>query len=92
MTTKSRAHSDILDRYRPSFIEGMARAFDVFGQMPVRECRDSSPEAVAEAMARDWSIVVKDLRVTMLKFEAAHGIEVLADLETKDVAGDGETA
>ena len=70
----------------------MARAFDVFGQMPVRECRDSSSEAVAEAMARDWSIVVKDLRVTMLKFEAAHGIDVLVDLETKDVAGDGETA
>ena len=59
MTTKTRASSDILDRYRPSFIEGMARAFDVFGQMPVRECRDSSPEAVAEAIARDWSIVVK---------------------------------
>ena len=86
MTTKTRAHSDILDRYRPSFIEGMARAFDVFGHMPVRECRDSSQEAVAEAMARDWSIVVTDLRVTMLKFEAAHGIKVLVELET----GDGE--
>ena len=86
MTTKARAHSNILDRYRPSFIEGMARAFDVFGHMPVRECRDSSPEAVAEAMARDWSIVVTDLRVTMLKFEAAHGIKVLVELET----GDGE--
>ena len=82
MTTKTPQRSDILDRYRPSFIEGMARAFDVFGQMPVRECRDSSPEAVAEAMARDWSTVVGDLRVTMLKFEAAHGIDVLAKSET----------
>ena len=92
MTTQIRARSDILDRYRPSFTEGMARAFDVFGHMPVRECRDSSPEAVAEAIARDWSAVVTDLRVTMLKFEAAHEIEVLVKLETKDVAGDGETA
>ena len=92
MTTKTRAHSDILDRYRPSFIEGMARAFDVFGQMPMRECRDSSPKAVAEAIAGDWENIATDLRVAMLKFEAAHGIEVLADLETKDVAGDGETA
>ena len=92
MTTKNRTHSDILDRYRPSFTEGMARAFDVFGQMSVRECRDSSPEAVAEAIAGDWVTVVADLRVSMLKFEAAHGIEMLVDLETKDVAGDGETA
>lgn len=91
MTTKTRAHSDILDRYRPSFTEGMARAFDVFGHMPVRECRDSSPEAVAEAIAGDWATVVADLRGTMLKFEAAHGIDVLVKLETSNVARDAET-
>ena len=70
----------------------MARAFDVFGKMPVRECRDSSPEAVAVAIAGDWSTIVTDLRVSMLKFEAAHGIKLLDKLETCNFAGDEETA
>ena len=85
---RNRTRSDILYKYRPSFVEGAARAFDIFGHMPVRECRDSSPEAVAAALAGDWETIGADLRNAMLDFESEHGIEVLENMEQIGVAGD----
>lgn len=84
--------NDILRQYKPSFLEGMARAFDIFGYMPVYECRDSSHEAVANALARDWMVIGEDLRRAMLDFEEEHGLDVLNRLEAVGVTRDTEAA
>ena len=57
MTDKSpnanRTRSDILYEYEASFLEGMIRAFDIFGVMPVRSCTDSSKDANLAAISGD---------------------------------------
>ena len=84
------ASSAILRQYRLSFLEGMARTFDIFGYMPVYECRDSSPEAVSDVLARDWMAIGADLRKAMLDFEDEHDIDMLIQLEATGVARDTE--
>ena len=78
---KKRTRSDILYSYRPSFVEGMARIFDFFGQMPVRRCRDSSPQAAWNALRGDWETIGADLWKVTRDFEAEHNLDVLGSWE-----------
>ena len=77
----ARTRSDILYQIRPTFFEGMARAFDLFGTMPVRRCSDSSPDANTAAIHGDWMTIGDDLRKVMIDFERENGVTVLDRLE-----------
>ena len=77
----ARTRSDILYQIRPSFLEGMARAFDLFGAMPVRRCSDSSPDANIAAIHGDWMTIGDDLRKVMIDFERETGVAVLDALK-----------
>ena len=78
----------VTTQYRPSFGEGFARSFDLFGQRSGCRYGDSSPEAIIDALSRDWAVIASDMRVVMLRFESEHHIEVLHELEAANVAGD----
>ncbi len=80
-----RTYSDILYQVRPSFVEGMARAFDLFGTMPIRRCPDSSTDANAAAIHGDWKTIGDDMRKVMIDFENEHGIAVLDKLDALNV-------
>lgn len=83
-TTKLRGR--IHHGFKPSYVEGAARAFDIFGHMPVRRCGDSSPEAVWFAIQSDWEAVGRDLHRAMIVFGTKHGLE-----EKLGVPGDRKT-
>ncbi len=80
---KHRGRSDILCCYRPSFVEGMARIFDFFGHMPVRRCRDSSPQATWDALYGDWETIGADLWKATRDFEADLNLNVLGSWEMR---------
>ena len=81
MTDKSpnanRTRSDILYEYEASFLEGMIRAFDIFGVMPVRSCTDSSKDANLAAISGDWETVGEDLWQAMMNFDHEHNLNLL---------------
>ena len=77
----NRTRSDFLYQFRPSFLEGFVRVFDIFGTMPVRGCRYHSPEADAKALRGDWETIGEDLRGAMMEFEVENGLDVLAKVE-----------
>ena len=73
--TTTKLRGGIRHRVKPSYIEGAARAFDLFGHMPVRRCGDSSPEAVWFAIRGDWEAIGQDLRRAMIVFRTEHRLE-----------------
>lgn len=85
---KSHTRSDILGCYKPSFMEGMARIFDFFGQLPVRRCRDSSPQATWNALHGDWEAIGADFWKATRDFETDHDLNVLGSWEMKHGKGD----
>ena len=78
---ENRTRSDILNSYRPSFVEGMARLVDFWGRMPIRRCRDASPQAAWSALHRDWETIGADL------WKATHAFENDQDLDAPDPRG-----
>ena len=76
----NRTRSDILYQCEASFLEGMIRAFDIFGVMPVRGCSDSSDESTLAVMRGDWETVGEDLWKTMRSFDHEHNLNRLPSL------------
>ena len=81
--TSNRARTHIfVSHCKPSFIVGAGRAFDLFGNMPIRCNRHSSSEdADHVAIYSDWVAVGNDLRQSMYAFEAEHSLNILKQLE-----------
>ena len=61
------------------------RAIDLFGEVPVRQCMDSSYEAVWAALASDWETVGRDFWNAMARYEYDAGLDFLKLEETTDV-------
>ena len=78
----TRTRSDILYQIRPSFLEGMARAFDPLrGPCPCVAAPIHRPDASAAAIHGDWMTIGDDLRKVMIDFERETGVAVLDGLE-----------
>ena len=71
-------------QFRPSVTEGAARAFDIFGHMPVRRCDGSSPEAVWAAIREDWEAIGGDMWSAMVEFALEHDLDHEAVIVSDD--------
>ena len=60
-------------RRQPSFVEGVASAFDFAGALAPRRC-ESTPDADVLALASDWEAVGKDLWAAVSRFEDETGV------------------
>ncbi|PIU68382.1 hypothetical protein COS81_04160 [candidate division WWE3 bacterium CG06_land_8_20_14_3_00_42_16] len=53
----------------PSFLKGVARVIDLFGQLDEYDYKKTEKEADAEALRRDWYIVGQDIFDGVEKYE-----------------------
>jgi hypothetical protein len=60
---------------RPSFLSGMARVADLFGQFDSYNDSVTPVEADRKAALADWTAVGNDMRHAMSRFEAERAAE-----------------
>ena len=65
---KYKSYTDILF-CKNSFIRGMARVFDLFGNLNMYNTSDSSVEADSKAIYSDWLSSGNDLRNSMERYK-----------------------
>ena len=54
----------------PSFLKGIARIFDLFGQLDNYYTHRTEEEADTNAISRDWKIVGNDILNALKKYES----------------------
>ena len=66
---------------RPSFLEGMARIFDIGGTLNEYDFGPGGAESDAEAMRADWDAICDDWRAVMGDYDHYYLIEPVDETE-----------